>query len=142
MLYYETRKKICENNKIARKSFIVAKKMFFLCHRYTQNDKEIQWSKSYETRKEAIVDMIEKHINERINDKLFYSDKFRCEKEIDELYYFLYDEYCKLRNGAALPNIVYTNKQSLLEQIQSATTFDQLCVCEIFTNQNSNNCHK
>jgi hypothetical protein len=121
-----------EKRKIARKKFHCCKKMFFLCHRYTENDKEIQWSKSYETRKEAVVDMIEKHINERITEKLFYSDKFTCEKEIDDLYYFLFDEYCKLRNGAALPNIVYTNERSLLEQIRGATTFDQLCVCEIF----------
>ncbi len=76
--------------------------------------------------------MIEKHINDRlVNDTLFYSENYTCTKELDELYWFLFDEYCHLEHGKKFPNIVYTNAKPLKEQIENAKTFDYLCVCDI-----------
>ena len=110
--------------------------MFFLCRLYAKDDDEIQWSQLFSTRKEAIEYMLERHFNDHVTivkDQVFYSEKFTCTEDIDTLYYFLVDEYSKLPNGTAFPNVIYTNDKPLGEQIVSATSFDQLCVCEIFT---------
>lgn len=79
--------------------------------------------------------MIAKHINGRAfrkDGEICYSEDVTSIEQVDTLYYFLIKEYSKLENGAALPNVEYTKNVPLIDQITNPTTFDQLCVCEIF----------